>query len=76
MSRESTGQRAEQAATQLLAFGRRKTIEEVIAKIEAVDAAKVSDLASQIFAGAPTFAASGAVDTLPPEAQIREWLAA
>ncbi len=76
MSRESTGQRAEQAATQLLAFGRRKTIEEVIAKIEAVDATKVSELAAQIFAGAPTFAASGAVDTLPPEAQIREWLAA
>lgn len=76
MSRESPGQRAEQAATQLLAFGRRKTIEEVIAKIEAVDATKVSELAAQIFAGAPTFAASGAVETLPPEAQIREWLAA
>ena len=75
MSRESTGQRAEQAATQLLAFGRRKTVEEVVAQIEAVDATKVSDLAAQIFSGAPTFAASGAINTLPGEVQIREWLA-
>jgi predicted Zn-dependent peptidase len=74
MSRESTGQRAEQAATQLLAFGRRKTVEEVVAQIEAVDAAKVSRLAQSIFAGAPTFAASGAVDTLPTEAELNGWL--
>ncbi len=76
MSRESTGQRAEQAATQLLAFGRRRSVEEVVAKIEAVDVAKVSALAGAIFTGSPTFVASGAVDTLPTEDQIRGWLAA
>lgn len=76
MSRESTSQRAEQAATQLLAFGRRREVDEVIAKIEAVDAAKVSDLASKIFTGAPTFASAGAIQTLPTEPELREWLAA
>ncbi|MCA8929977.1 MAG: insulinase family protein, partial [Alphaproteobacteria bacterium] len=33
MARESTGQRAEQAATQLLAFGRRREVEEIVARV-------------------------------------------
>jgi predicted Zn-dependent peptidase len=74
MARESTGQRAEQAATQLLAFGRRREVEEIIAKVEAVDAAKVSELAATVFAGRPTFTGAGAVQTLPTEDDLREWL--
>jgi predicted Zn-dependent peptidase len=74
MARESTGHRAEQAAGQLLAFGRHRSVEEVVAKIEAVDTATVNRLATQIFAAPPTFAAAGAVETLPPADAVREWL--
>lgn len=76
MARESTGHRAEQAASHLLAFGRRKTVEEVIAKIDAVDPAAVARMAEQVFSARPTFAAAGAVETLPPPDAISEWLAA
>jgi predicted Zn-dependent peptidase len=76
MARESTGHRAEQAASHLLAFGRRKTVEEVVAKIDAVDTALVSRMAEMVFSAKPTFAAAGAVETLPPADAIREWLSA
>lgn len=74
MARESTGHRAEQAASHLLAFGRRKTVEEVVGKIDAVDTAVVSRMAEMVFSAKPTFAAAGAVETLPPADAIREWL--
>lgn len=76
MARESTGHRAEQAASHLLAFGRRKTVEEVVAKIDSIDSATVSRLAEQVFSAAPTFAAAGAVETLPPADAIKGWLSA
>lgn len=76
MARESTGHRAEQAASHLLAFGRRKTVDEVIAKIDAVDTATVARMAEMVFSAKPTFAAAGAVETLPPPDAIREWLSA
>lgn len=76
MARESTGQRAEQAATQLLALGRRREVDEIVAKIEAVDVAKVADLAAQVFTAPPTFTAAGAVEILPAEDELRGWLAA
>jgi len=76
MARESTGHRAEQAASHLLAFGRRKTVEEVVAKIDSIDTATVARLAEQIFTAPPTFAAAGAVETLPTPDAIQDWLAA
>ncbi len=76
MVRESTGHRAEQAASHLLAFGRRKTVEEVVAKIDAIDTATVARLAEQTFSAKPTFAAAGAVETLPPTDAINDWLTA
>ena len=76
MARESTGHRAEQAASHLLAFGRRKTVQEVVDKIDAVDTAAVARLAEMVFTAPPTFAAAGAVETLPTPDAIKEWLAA
>ncbi|HKK30282.1 MAG TPA: insulinase family protein, partial [Alphaproteobacteria bacterium] len=76
MARESTGHRAEQAASHLLAFGRRKPVEEVVAKIEAVDSDNVARLARDVLGAQPTFAAAGAIEPLPPAEAIREWLSA
>jgi predicted Zn-dependent peptidase len=76
MSRESTGSRAEQSASQLLAFDRRKTVEEVVAKIDAVDTAMVARLAQDVFSAPPTFAAAGAINTLPSADKMRDMLAA
>ena len=76
MARESTGQRAEQAATQMLAFGRLKPVEEVVAAIDAIDVTRVANLAAQVFDGSPTFAAAGAIQTLPPADELRARFAA
>lgn len=49
MSLESTSTRAEQIARQHLLFGRLIPVEELVAKVEAVSANDVSDLASRLF---------------------------
>ena len=64
MALESTGARCEQMAQQTLIFGRRITVDEQIAKIDAVDADAVAGVAARIFAGRPTVAALGPLENL------------
>ncbi len=59
MSLESTSSRCEQLARQILIYGRILPVEEIIAKIEAVDAAAVAKAAQRLFAGTPTFTVIG-----------------
>ncbi|HXP95146.1 MAG TPA: pitrilysin family protein [Telmatospirillum sp.] len=62
MSMESTSSRCEQLARQLQAYGRLVPVEEMVAKVEAIDAAAVSAVARRLFTGIPTFAAIGPLD--------------
>jgi len=64
MSLESTSSRAEQLARQLMVYGRPLEIAEVIAKIDAVDAAQAEAVARRIFSTTPTLAAIGPVGAL------------
>ncbi|HIJ62119.1 MAG TPA: insulinase family protein [Rhodospirillaceae bacterium] len=59
MSLESTASRCEQAARQLLSYGRLVPLAEVVANVEAVDGAAVRRAAARIFAGKPTLATIG-----------------
>ena len=61
MSLESTGSRCEQLAQQILTYGRPLTMQEVVDKIEAVDAAAVRGLAQRLLTGRPTLASLGPV---------------
>ena len=76
MALESTGARCEQVAQHLLIFGRVLSIEELVARIDAIDAGQVAALARQIFAGAPVLAAVGPLDKLEPYDTIARRLAA
>ncbi len=64
MARESTSNRAEQLATQLLIYGRPMPSEEIIARIEAVDTAQLARVARRLMAGTPTLAALGPLGRL------------
>ena len=70
MSLESTGSRCEQLAQQILTYGRPLTIQEVVDKIEAVDAAAVRDLAQRLPSGRPTLASLGPVGRVEPFERI------
>ena len=59
MSLESTSARSEQLARQMMVFGRLLPIEEIIAKIEAVDTAQVKAVARRLTESKPTMAALG-----------------
>ncbi len=59
MSLESTGSRCEQAARQMLAYGRILSTDEVVGLIDEVDEVAVVRTAERLFAGVPTFAAIG-----------------
>ncbi|NKB48177.1 MAG: insulinase family protein [Alphaproteobacteria bacterium] len=76
MALESTGARCEQIAQHLLIFGRVMPIEEIVAKIEAIDAAQIGALARQIFSKPPVLAAVGPLDNLEPFDAITRRLAA
>lgn len=67
MSRESSAARCEQMARQMLILGRPQAEEELIRKIDAVDAAAVSRVAGRLLAlGKPTAAAIGPIGRLEP----------
>ena len=66
MALESTGARCEQVAQHLLIFGRVMPIEEMVAKIDAIDAVQIGALARQIFSQPPVLAAVGPLDNLEP----------
>jgi predicted Zn-dependent peptidase len=62
MAMESTSARCEQLARHLQAYGRLVPVEEMVAKVEAIDAQMVAAVARRLFTGTPTFAAIGPLD--------------
>jgi predicted Zn-dependent peptidase len=76
MALESTGARCEQVAQHLLIFGRVMPIEELVARIDAIDAEQIDALAQKIFAVPPVLAAVGPLDNLEPYDTITRRLAA
>jgi len=62
MTLESPAARAGQIARQLLLFGRIIPPDELVARIEAIEAGHVRALAARIFSGAPTLASVGPVN--------------
>jgi len=65
MGLESPLARAGQLARHILIYGRPLSFEELVARIESVDARMISDLAAKILSSAPTLAAIGPVGNLP-----------
>jgi len=65
MSLESTSARCEQMARQLMVFDRLIPVEEVVGKIDQVDAAAVCKVAQRVFASAPTLTVLGPISELP-----------
>jgi len=65
MSLESTSARCEQLARQLMVFDRLIPVEEVVEKIDQVDAAAVCKVAERVFASKPTLTALGPIAALP-----------
>lgn len=64
MSLESPGSRCAQNARQIMVYGRPLTTAEVIAKVEAVNAAGITNIAAKIFSSTPTLAALGEAKSL------------
>ncbi len=62
MTLESPAARAGQLARQLLLFGRIISPDELVARIEAIEASHVRELAARIFGGSPTLASVGPVN--------------
>ncbi|MDX1484971.1 MAG: pitrilysin family protein [Alphaproteobacteria bacterium] len=61
MALENTRARAERLGQHMLVFGRPVPVEEIVARIDAVDGAAIAALAERVFAGPPTLAALGPV---------------
>ncbi len=76
MSLESTFRRAEKLAHNIIKMGRVVPLSETLAKIEAVDAAKLDVLAKKIFAAKPTFATVGPLGKVESFEQIERRLLA
>ncbi len=74
MSLESSSSRCEQLARQLMVFKRPLTVEEVVDKIDAVDAAAITRVAQRIFATPPTLASLGPISKLVDFDQIKAQL--
>lgn len=73
---ESSGARADQLARQMLGFGRVIPVEEIVARVEAVDVAAVRRAAGLLISrGRPTLAAIGPGGGLEPAARVAERLA-
>lgn len=76
MSRESTGNRAETLANQMMIFGRPVPIAETVAKIDAVDAAAIRRVAGLLRSGKPTVAAVGPLQALESYERLSDRFAA
>lgn len=66
MGQESTMSRCEQLGQQMLVFGRPVPMAELVAKLDAVDAAAVRRVAGRILSGRPTLTALGPIGGLEP----------
>ena len=75
MAMESTSARCEQLARHLLAHGRTIPVEELVAKVDAVDVDAVLKAANRLFRRTPTFAAIGPLDNVAAYSSVRGWLA-
>ena len=76
MSAESAASRASQIARQLLLFGRPISNEELLDRLDAIDADRVHSLASRLFtASRPTLSAVGPIDNLVGIDEIQGLLA-
>jgi predicted Zn-dependent peptidase len=67
MGLESSGTRCEQMAQHILVYGRPLSVEEIVAKIEAVDLAAVRRVAARLGTSHPTLASLG------PVAQVEDF---
>lgn len=74
MGLESTNARCEQLARQLMVHGRIQSIEELVAKIDAVDEESVVKVANRLFRSTPTIAAIGPLAHIAPYDDIRSRL--
>jgi predicted Zn-dependent peptidase len=73
MTLESPAARAGQLARQLLLFGRLVPVEELVARIEAIDVTAIRNLAHRLFSGsAPTLSTVGPANGIMPREQIAE----
>jgi predicted Zn-dependent peptidase len=70
MGLESTGTRCEQMAQHILVYGRPLPVEEIVAKIEAVDLAAVRRVAARIGTSHPTLASLGPVARVEDFARV------
>jgi len=75
MGLESTSSRMDALGSHMLIYGRPLPTTEIVARIEAVDAAQVAAAARRLFAGDPTLAAIGPIEKLESMAQLRARLA-
>ena len=64
MSRETTSSRCEQVAQHMLVYGRVMPVEEIVAKVDAVDADAVRRVARRLLDGKPTLTAIGPLSRL------------
>jgi predicted Zn-dependent peptidase len=76
MALESTGARCEQVAQHMLVFGRVMPIEEMVGRIDAIDAEQIGALAQKIFAAPPVLAAVGPLENLESYDTLARRLAA
>ena len=76
MALESTFRRAEKLGHQLIKYGRTISLDEILAKIDAVDAAHLDTLAKRIFSSKPTFATVGPLGKVENFDAIEKRLAA
>jgi predicted Zn-dependent peptidase len=70
MAREGPSARSEQLAQQLLVYGRPLPLDEIMARVDAVDVEEVSAVARRLRAGPLTVTALGPVDRLEPYDRI------
>jgi predicted Zn-dependent peptidase len=70
MGRESPSSRCEQLAQQLLVYGRPVPMEEIVARVDAVDTAQVARVAKRLLAGPLTLTALGPVGRIEPYGTI------
>ncbi|MEM7241418.1 MAG: pitrilysin family protein [Pseudomonadota bacterium] len=76
MGLESASSRCERIARMLIIHGRVPSLDEVIAKVDAVDVAAVRDFAAQLIAQKPALALYGPVSQAPDFEKITKQLAA
>jgi predicted Zn-dependent peptidase len=71
MSRESTSTRCEQLANHLLVHGRPVDVDDIVAKVEAVDEDMIRRLVARLLETTPTMVAVGAIQSLESYDAIR-----